>query len=90
MTMSELDTADKIAAYVGGGLIVLGVVGIGLLEIVGGSPHPVTSEGQIEHGALVPLEIRSYIIILGLLVWTGYVVYKVVGTSPPPDSTEMA
>lgn len=87
MPMSEFTTADKIAAYLGGGLVVFGVVGIGLLEIVAGSPHPVSSEGQIEHGALIPLEIRSYIIVLGLVIWAGYAVYKVVGTSPDPGPT---
>jgi hypothetical protein len=83
--MNDFTTPDKIAAYVGGGLIVLGVVGIGLLEIVAGSPHPVTTEGQIEHKALVPLAIRSYIILLGLLTWAGYAVYKVVATTPDTD-----
>jgi hypothetical protein len=80
--MSELDTADKIAAYVGGGLIVLGTLGIGLLEMIAGSPHPVDGEGQIVHEALIPLEIRSYIIILGLLVWMLYAVYTVAATTP--------
>lgn len=75
--MSELTTADKIAAYVGGGLVLLGTVGIGLLEMLAGSPHPVTAEGQIPHEALIPLEIRSYIILLGLLIWAVYAVYKV-------------
>jgi hypothetical protein len=63
--------------YVGGGLVVIGTVGIGLIEMVAGSPHPVSGEGQIVHEALVPLEIRSYIILLGLLVWGAYAVYKV-------------
>jgi hypothetical protein len=76
--MSELTTADKVAMYVGGGLVVLGTVVIGLVEMVAGSPHPVSGEGQIVHEALVPLEIRSYIILLGLLVWGVYAVYKVV------------
>ncbi|WP_254831846.1 hypothetical protein [Haloglomus salinum] len=80
--MSELDTADKIAAYGGGGLVVLGTVVIGLLEVLAGSPHPVDGEGQIVHEALVPLEIRSYIIILGLLIWMFYAVYRVVATTP--------
>lgn len=88
--MTEFDTADKVAAYVGGGLIVLGVVGIGLLEIVAGSPHPVSGEGQIVHEALVPLTVRSYIIVLGLLTWTGYAIYKVIGTTPAPESRETA
>lgn len=80
--MNEFTTADKVAAYVGGGLIVLGVVVIGMLEMVAGSPHPVSDEGQTVHEALVSLEIRSGIIILGLLIWTGYAIYKVVGTTP--------
>ncbi|WP_254823393.1 hypothetical protein [Haloglomus halophilum] len=80
--MSELDTADRIAAYGGGGLVVLGTVVIGLLEVLAGSPHPVDGEGQIVHEALVPLEIRSYIIILGLLIWMFYAVYRVVATTP--------
>lgn len=80
--MDEFTTPDRIAAYVGGGLVVLGVVVIGLLEIVAGSPHPVSSDGQIVHEALVPLEVRSYIVLLGLLVWAGYAVYRVVATAP--------
>jgi hypothetical protein len=79
--MNTFNTADKIASY-GGGLVVLGVVAIGLLEIIAGSPHPVTGEGQIVHEALVPLELRSYLILLGLLIWAGYAVYKVAWTTP--------
>jgi hypothetical protein len=83
--MSELNTADKIAAYVGGGLVVLGVFVIGLLEMILGSTHPVTGEGQIEHEALVPLEVRSGIILLGLLIWAAYAVYKFVATTPASE-----
>ncbi|MEF8812343.1 MAG: hypothetical protein V5A55_00760 [Halovenus sp.] len=80
--MKELTIPDKIAMYVGGGLVVLGTFVIGLVEMVAGSTHPVQSEGQIIHEALVPLDIRSYIILAGLLVWGIYAVYKVVGTTP--------
>lgn len=80
--MDELTIPDKVAMYVGGGLIVLGTVVIGFIEMVGGSGHPVSGEGQIQHEALVPLEIRSYIIIAGLLIWGLYTIYKVVGTTP--------
>lgn len=80
--MTELDIADKIAMYVGGGLVVFGTVVIGLLEMVAGSTHPVSEDGQIMHEALVPLEIRSYIIVAGLLIWGIYAVYKVLGTTP--------
>lgn len=82
--MEELTIPDKIAMYLGGGLVILGTVVVGLVEMVAGSSHPVSSEGQIVHDALVPLEIRSYIIIAGLLIWGLYAVYKVVGTTPRP------
>jgi len=85
--MEQLTTADKIAAYVGGGLVVLGVVVIGLLEMLLGSGHPVDSEGAIVHEALVPLEIRSYIILLGLVIWGGYAIYKLVATTPPAEAS---
>jgi hypothetical protein len=86
--MSELTTADKIAMYVGGGLVVLGTVGIGLVEMIAGSPHPVSGEGQIVHEALVPLEIRSYIILVGLLIWGLYAIYKVVAIKPSAGATQ--
>ena len=83
--MTEFNTLDKVAMYGGGGLIVLGVVVIGLLEIIAGSPHPVSGEGQIVHEALVPLAVRSYIIILGLVIWAVYAIYKVLATTPPTE-----
>jgi hypothetical protein len=86
--MTELSIVDKIAMYVGGGLVVLGVVVIGIVEMAIGSTHPVSGEGQIVHEALVPIEIRSYIIIAGLVIWGLYAVYRVVVTRPSTvDST---
>jgi hypothetical protein len=80
--MSDLTTADKIGMYAGTGLLLLGTFAIGLLEMLFGSGHPVSGEGQIEHKALVPLEIRSSIILLGLLVWALYAIYTAVATTP--------
>ena len=74
--MTQLNTVDRYGMYIGGGLIVLGVVVIGLLEMLLGSPHPVTGEGQIVHEALVPLAIRSYIIMAGLVVLGLTALYK--------------
>lgn len=76
--MATHDTADWIAMYVGGGLVLLGVVGIGLLEMVAGAPHPVTGDGQIVHEALVPITVRSLLILGGLVVWGLVAVYRVV------------
>ena len=81
--MEQLTTADKIAAYVGGGLVVLGVVVIGLLEMLFGAKHPVSGDGQIAHDALVGLELRSSIMIAGLVVLGLVALYKVaVGPQP--------
>jgi membrane-bound ClpP family serine protease len=89
--MNELTIPDKIAMYLGGGLVVLGVVAIGIIEMAVGASHPVSGEGQIVHEALVPIEIRSYIIIAGLAIWGLYAVYKVIGTTPrPPGATGRA
>lgn len=83
--MTQLTTADKIAMYVGGGLVVLGTLVIGLLEMVFGAGHSVTGDGQIVHDALVPLELRSYIILAGFLVWGLVALYKATSSV---DTTE--
>lgn len=83
--MSEQTIADKIALYVGGGLVVFGVVVVGLIDMIAGAEHPVTGEGQIVHDAVLPLEVRSYIILAGLLIWGLYAVYRVAAA---PPSTE--
>lgn len=86
--MTTLTTADRIGMYLGGGLVVLGVVGIGLVEMALGAPHPVSGDGQIEHGALVPLAVRSSVILGGLLVWGLTAVYKLVAPTPAGDRPE--
>lgn len=85
--MHDTTTADEIAMYGGGGLVLLGTFVIGLIEMIGGSGHPVDAEGQIVHEALVPLEIRSYIIIAGLLIWGLYAVYRLAATRPRRPET---
>ena len=82
--MTQLTTLERITPYGGGGLHLFGTVGIGLLEIVAGAPHPVTGEGQIVHEALVPIQVRSYVILLGLLLWGAYAVVSV-ATQPPVE-----
>jgi hypothetical protein len=86
--MTQLTTADRIGMYVGGGLLLFGVFGIGLLEMLFGATHPVDSEGQIQHDALIDVEIRSYIMLAGLLVMGLVVLYKLV-TGPPRRRSAM-
>jgi hypothetical protein len=85
--MTELSTADKLALYVGGGLVVLGTFVIGLVEMIAGSSHPVNQDGQIIHEALIDLQIRSYIIIAGLVIWGLYAIYKVASGPPRTPAT---
>jgi len=88
--MTTATTADRVAMYVGGGLVLLGTVVIGAVETLFGSPHAVTAEGQVVHEALVLLDVRSYTIVAGLLVWLAYAVYKLAGTEPGSPSPESA
>lgn len=83
--MANLDLIDRIALYVGGGLVVIGVVLIGFLEMVVGAGHPVTGDGQIVHEALINIQLRSSIIILGLLIWGLYAIYKVAVDVPESE-----
>jgi hypothetical protein len=80
--MANLTTADRIAMYVGGGLLLVGVFLIGLIEMALGSTHPVTNEGQVPHELLIDPQIRSYIMIAGLLIMGLYAIYRVVATTP--------
>jgi hypothetical protein len=80
--MNELTTADKVAMYLGGGLVLFGTFGIGFLEMLAGTEHPVSGDGQIEHDALIDLKIRSYIILAGLLIWGLYAVYRIAAGPP--------
>jgi hypothetical protein len=93
--MSDLNVVDKFALYAGGALVVFGIVGVGLLEMIAGAPHPVTGEGQIVHEALVPIAIRSYVILVGFLLWGGLAVWRFATSSavsgygvPTPTETE--
>lgn len=85
--MPQLTSNDKTILTIAGALVLLGTAGIGLLEILAGSPHPVTGEGQIVHEALVPLAIRSYIILLGFLLLAVFGVYRVLTTTPSTSGT---
>jgi len=58
--------------------------------MVFGAGHVVEAEGQIQHEALFPIEVRADVIIAGLLIWGLYAIYKVVATTPTPASTGYA
>ncbi|APW98678.1 hypothetical protein CHINAEXTREME_13210 [Halobiforma lacisalsi AJ5] len=79
------DVVDRIAMGLGGGLMLLGIVVMGLINDLAGAPHvPVEEEGAIVATPVVSPDLRAYLIALGLLVWFVYGVYKL--TSAPPTA----
>ncbi len=66
---------------VGGGLIVIGTIVLGFLNVITNNPHmEVVEEGQVVAEPLIPPDLRAYLIALGLLVWILFGLYKVVAT----------
>lgn len=77
MTTDTTTTADRIAMLLGGGLIVLGTVVLGLVNVLANAPHmPVEEEGVVVATPVVAPDLRAYIVALGLLVWLGFAIYK--------------
>jgi hypothetical protein len=97
-TNTDLDLADKVAMYVGGGLVALGIVVMGLLNVLVGNEsalyaYEVTRNGQTTTGHAIspglapegaqivssPLfdpNVRASIVVLGLVVFGLYAVYR--------------
>lgn len=84
--MNKLTTMERVGLYGGGALVLIGTVGMGLLEIALGAPHPVTGEGQVVHETLIGLSVRSYTILLGLVLLAAYGVTNL-ATKPPRDTS---
>lgn len=80
-TTTSTSTADRIAMLVGGGLIVIGTIVLGFLNTITNNPHlEVIEEGEVVAEPLIPPDLRAYLILLGLLVWLLFGLYKVVAT----------
>ncbi|WP_136688187.1 hypothetical protein [Halorhabdus amylolytica] len=68
--------ADKVAMALGGGLIILGVVVLGLLEsIAGRSAGPVNGDGAVPDTVLIDPTIRAGLILVGVIVLLLYAMY---------------
>ena len=76
------DIIDKAAMALSAGLMLLGVVGMGLLELLVGAPYspvPVTNEaGEVVATPLISPQIRTGVVLAGLAVLGLYAAYKVV------------
>lgn len=82
----ELTAVDKVAMAVSGGLMLLGIVVLGIIEVVAGAPYgplPLTNDaGTVVATPLFGPNIRTGLVILGLLVMLLWGLYKV--TAPEP------
>lgn len=71
---------DKLAMAVGGALMLLGVVVLGFVEILGGEPYgaaPLMNDaGEIVASPLIDPNIRTGLVILGLLVLLLWGLYR--------------
>ncbi|WP_335999265.1 hypothetical protein [Halorientalis halophila] len=87
---------DRAAMYVGAALIALGTVVLGLVETFVGHPSPVavtTEAGELIAAPTVPPKLRATLVVLGLLVWGLYGVYRLVavpGDGPAVTGTAPA
>ncbi|MBX0293719.1 hypothetical protein [Haloarcula nitratireducens] len=82
---------DKAAMALSGGLMLLGIVGLGIAEILAGAPYgaaPVTNEaGEIVATPMVDPTLRTGLVIAGLVVLGLYAAYRV---ATPADGTDVA
>jgi len=74
------DTIDKLAMYLSGGLLLLGVVVSGLIEVLAGHPYgaaPQTNEaGEVIASPAIDPNIRTALVVAALLVMLLYAIYK--------------
>lgn len=72
---------DKAAMALSAGLMLLGIVGMGLVEILAGEPYspvPITNEaGDVVATPLISPEIRTGVVLAGIAVLGLYAAYKI-------------
>ncbi|WP_280586162.1 hypothetical protein [Halorubrum sp. Boch-26] len=73
---------DKAAMALSAGLMLLGLIGMGILEILVGAPYspaPITNEaGEVVATPLISPQIRTGIVLAGVAVLGLYAAYKIV------------
>lgn len=76
------DIIDKAAMALSAGLMLLGLVGTGIVEILAGAPYspaPITNEaGEVVATPLISPQVRTGLVLAGLAVLGLYAAYKIV------------
>jgi hypothetical protein len=85
------DIIDRAAMALSAGLILLGIVGLGVVELLAGKPYgavPLTNEaGEIIATPMVDPKLRTGLVLAGLGVLALYGLYRLVATVPPAEET---
>ncbi|MEF8801969.1 MAG: hypothetical protein V5A38_09955 [Halolamina sp.] len=93
---SNINTIDKAAMLVSGGLILLGIVVLGLVETLAGKPYGaapmVNDAGEVVATPLIDPALRTGLVILGLMVLLLWGLYRYTLTpmgEAEPSAAEM-
>jgi hypothetical protein len=77
---SNIDTIDRAAMAVSGGLMLLGIVVLGFVEVLVGPPYgaaPVTNDaGEVVATPMIDPALRTGLVILGLVVLLVWGLYR--------------
>jgi hypothetical protein len=92
--MDGLDTIDRVAIFLGTGLMFLGTVVLGFVETLTGQPRfPVATEGGevVAYGTFGPM-LRTGLVVAGLVVLLVYAGYKLAMPAEPAtdDTTDVS
>ncbi|WP_254273949.1 hypothetical protein [Haloarcula marina] len=83
------DIIDKAAMALSGGLMLLGIVGLGVVEILAGAPYgaaPVTNDaGEIVATPMVDPVLRTGLVLAGLAVLGLYAAYRMMAPAEDRD-----
>lgn len=75
------DIIDKAAMALSAGLMLLGIVGMGIIELLAGAPYspvPITNEaGEVVATPLISPQIRTGVVLAGIAVLGLYAAYKI-------------
>ncbi|MFB6202709.1 MAG: hypothetical protein ABEI98_11960 [Halorhabdus sp.] len=77
-TNTDETLADQIAMALGGGLMILGVVVLGAVEVFSGKPYSPIADGSVPAGVTVDPYIRALLITIGVVVLLLYAIYAFV------------
>lgn len=88
------DPIDRAAMAVSGALITLGVVVLGFVEVLAGRPYggaPLTNDaGEVIATPLVDPNVRTGLVILGLVVLAAWGAYRLYTAAPGEEAETVA